>query len=215
MKALRCRGGKLARFFCYILLTISFVIFGSMSFSWSSSLEQTSALAKAAEILPQKEMIEKVETGTIQNWMVQPISYSYSAPSINFSNYISILGRTVEFVNTNTTNITPDYQIARYFNGPYNGKFYFGHNSNYILGGLANLPVGSVFSITIDGYTHYYRIDCLETVEKSAIMNGEMADIAMAKWRGQSYSVSLMTCAGQSYGGGDASHRTLAFANEI
>lgn len=202
MKALKCRGGKLARIFCYSLLSLSLSVFGSMPFSWSSNFEQASAFSMVFEAMSEKNALDEINSGAL-------------ADIYNSNDHISILGRTIEVVNTNTTSSTPDYQIARYVNGAYKGKFYFGHNSSFLLGGLANMNNGSVFSITTNEVIHYYRVEHLETVEKTSIMNGEMVDIAMARWNGRSYSVSLMTCAGQSYGNGDASHRTLVFANEI
>ncbi len=202
MKALKCRGGKLARVFCYLLLLSSLLVFSSMSFSWSSNFEQASAFSINVDPLSQKEFLENINTG-------------YLASSYNSSNYISILGRRIEVVDTETTNVTPVSKIGRYIGYGYPGKFYFGHNTSYLFGGLANMSVGDNFSITIAGYKHNYRVMHIEVVEKISIMNGEMIDIAGARWKGRNYSVSLMTCAGQSYGNGDASHRTLVFANEI
>lgn len=208
------RGGRKPRLFLLIFSLILSVVFASSKFD--SSFE--TAWSFDASI---NEPIEAIEPVTLA-----PIVASYAASrpitiqkannvSVSNSNALNILGRVVPFVNYNSTNSTPNTGAARLVNSSFNGKFFFAHNSNSGFGGLGNLKAGSTFTITIDGIVHRYNVRVVEDVEKSYIENNHlMNNIARAKWNGQNYSVSLMTCSGVSLGGGDATRRIVLFANE-
>ena len=129
----------------------------------------------------------------------------YSAPA---SNYITIGGRTVSIEYSNTTEYTPAVNAA-YLNG---SKFIYGHNSGTTFGHIAGLPVGTTFSVNLGGTTKTYRIANTVTLEKNSQVAPKMRAIVNAQYNGASYDLSIMTCAGTSYGNGDASHRTIVFA---
>ncbi len=135
-----------------------------------------------------------------------------------YGNYISILGKTLSVVYTDTTTADSGNHVNRF-----RDRFYYGHNSAGVFGNLGSLGIGSTFSITVDGATHNYRVANVVIFEKNTSsgklqLNGSgsyMNSVAGARYGGRQYSVSLMTCHGTSYGNGDASHRLVVFADEI
>ena len=149
-----------------------------------------------------------------------PVSYvreeGYgSAPAGNF---IAISGRNIAVVDVDSTVLNAGDHVNKY--GP---RFYYGHNSGTVFGGLVNYGVGSSFSINYNGVMHNYRVAKVVIFEKNVELgllqlNGSgsyMNSVAAARSEGVQYDVSLMTCYGTSYGNGDASHRYVVFANEI
>ena len=66
----------------------------------------------------------------------------------------------------------------------------------------------------MDGELHTYQIAYTETMEKPKVEQN-MLSIAYANYGGANYDLSLMTCAGRSVGGGDATHRFVVFAYRI
>ena len=110
----------------------------------------------------------------------------------------------------------------------YLGNFLFGHNSGTVFGHLAGLPIGTEFSVTIDGNTTNYRISNKIVFNHEFTPSGQellypdgypgrnfMNSIVAARYLGQQYSLSLMTCHGISYGNGDASQRLVVYADII
>lgn len=101
------------------------------------------------------------------------------------------------------------------------GALVYGHNTWNLMGNLSSLGIGSNFTITEGGVTTTYQVANVVLFEKNdnkLQLNGSgsyMAAVAQATHMGQHYSVALMTCAGQSYGNGDASHRLVVFANQV
>lgn len=130
-------------------------------------------------------------------------------------NYISILGRTIDLFVSNDTSINAGSRVARYINGAkYRGQFYYGHNYNYVFGGLAGLSIGSTFTINLDGINYNYRVVKVETVANDNALASNMSKIASGRdYNGTQYDVTLMTCAGTPYGNGNATHRTIVYAN--
>lgn len=102
-------------------------------------------------------------------------------------------------------------------------SFLFGHNANNVLGHLAS---ESGFRIELmDGRVFHYVIMSQEVVcdysnpdfpcvnYDEPVLN--MQDALKAERKIGRIGVALMTCAGQLIGGGDATHRRLAYAIEI
>lgn len=224
MKAKYSRGGKNPRIF------LLFLIFALSIFGVGQNFAQAEPEQINFEVLQpiefsELEEIEMIDTGTLAGWYksetpratVSTVSYNYvptAAPS--YSSSVTIMGRTLEIIDTNTTASTPSSQVARFVRGgAYDGRFLFAHNYSWLFGGLANLYSGYTFSTNIYGTTHNYRVAYVITVPNDAALANNMNDIAKAKYNGVQYSLSLMTCAGTSYGNGNASHRTLVFAYEF
>ncbi len=133
-------------------------------------------------------------------------------------NTISIVGRTLDIVDVADTTVDAGNHVNKY-----GDKFFYGHNSAGVFGGLVNLGVGNVFSITYGGVTTNYQVARVVVYEKNTStgrlqLNGAgnyMRQVANAKSDGVQYSISLMTCYGKSLGRGDATHRLVIFANAI
>lgn len=131
---------------------------------------------------------------------------------------ITIAGRIIPVVVVGDTRIDSGNRVNRY-----GDRFYYGHNSGAVFGGLSGVGVGNVFSITFGGVTTNYQVAERVIFEKNRDNgrlqiggNGNyMRGVADAKYGGIQYSISLMTCSGTSYGNGDASHRLVLFANRI
>ena len=133
-------------------------------------------------------------------------------------NYISISGRDIPVVDVDSTAVNAGDHVNKY-----GSRFYYGHNTGTVFGGLVNYGVGSSFAINYNGARHNYRVAKVVIFEKNVELgllqlNGSgsyMNSVAAARSEGVQYDVSLMTCYGTSYGNGDASHRYVVFANEI
>ncbi len=134
------------------------------------------------------------------------------------SDSITIAGRVLDIVDVDSTLVDSGDHVNHY-----DQKFYYGHNSSAVFGGIVNLDAGDTFSITRGGVTTNYRVATTVIYEKNTSngllqLNGEgdyMWYVAKARIGKTKYDVSLMTCYGRSLGGGDATHRFVIFANAI
>lgn len=135
----------------------------------------------------------------------------YTAPANN----IAIAGRTIEVVDVASTTVDAGNHVNRF-----RGKLLYGHNSAGVFGAILGLGAGATFSVATNGVTTNYRVARTETFEKNATtgqlqlngMGSYMNGVAAAYYGGVYYDMALMTCAGVSYGNGDASHRFVIFA---
>ena len=133
-------------------------------------------------------------------------------------NYISISGKNIPVIDVTSTTVNAQDHVNKY-----GDRFYYGHNSASVFGGLVNYGVGSTFSINYGGVQHNYRVAKTVIYEKNAELgtlqlNGSgsyMKAVAKARSDNIQYDISLMTCYGTSYANGGASHRLVIFANEI
>lgn len=131
---------------------------------------------------------------------------------------IYITGKTLPVVTVNSTVVDSGNQVNKY-----GDRFYYGHNSGAVFGGLVNLGEGSTFSVTLGGTTVNYRVAKKQVFQKNREsgrlqLNGAgnyMWNVALARHNGVQYDISLMTCHGIPYGDGDASERLVLFANRI
>lgn len=143
--------------------------------------------------------------------------------TVTRGSYISIGGRDISIFDTGTTAVDAGSRVARY-----GDRFLFGHNSGSVFGHLAGLPIGTEFSVTLNGNTTNYRISNKVIFNHEFTPSGQellypegypgrnfMSSIINARYMSRQYSLSLMTCHGISYGGGDASQRLVVFADAI
>ena len=136
----------------------------------------------------------------------------YVAPANN----IQIAGRVIEIVDVASTEVNAGNHVNKY-----GEKFLYGHNSVGVFGGLYNVGVGSVFAMSYGGATRNYQVMQVVVFEKNDGMlqlEGEgnyMGAVSRARHAGVNYDLSMMTCYGTMYSGGDASHRLVLFANAI
>jgi len=222
-RTVRSRGGIIPRIFLFLSLAAILIELGDY-FDILAFADRAAVADFAYAEFETKNQIKEIDTGKLATAPKSTPVYTapvYTAPAyVAPRNYMSIMGRQIEIVTTNTTATTPEAQIARFVgkNRPdkYPGVFYFGHNTADLLGGLADMPVGSTFSITLDGVTRNYKIMVNQTVPNDQKLDDLMeTEVARAIHNGVKYSVSLMTCAGQPLPGRNATHRTIVYANEI
>ena len=136
----------------------------------------------------------------------------YVAPANN----IQIAGRVIEIVDVASTEVNAGNHVNKY-----GEKFLYGHNSAGVFGGLYNVGAGSVFAMSYGGTTRNYQVMQVVVFKKNDGMlqlEGEgnyMGAVSRARYAGVNYDLSMMTCYGTMYSGGDASHRLVLFANAI
>lgn len=141
----------------------------------------------------------------------------YYAPALN---YINIAGRTINIENVDSTAVNAGDHVNKF------GNFLYGHNSYSVFGSLNTLSEGETFVVALDGVSQTYIIKRIVLYEKvsqtllhevGADSNLSMSFVARAKTSAKAdpYDLSIMTCAGTSYGNGDASHRLVLFADKI
>lgn len=176
----------------------------------SSKMVETVPLPKPEVVTAVAKPAKTVSTSMASAIVAQP---TYVAPM----NKIQIGGRTIEIINTdNTKNNSGNYVYK------YGTKFLYGHNSANVFGVLYNLGAGATFSVTENGQTQNYVVRQAVIYEKvndyTLKLNDQeimMSVITRARYAGTNYDLSLMTCYGTMYAGGDASHRLVLFANAI
>lgn len=134
------------------------------------------------------------------------------------SSTIAVAGRLLEIVDVSDTAVDSGNHVNKY-----GDKFLYGHNSAGVFGGLVNLGVGNIFTVSYGGVSRNYQVAKIVVYEKDAEtgklrLDGAgnyMRSVANARSGDVWYDLSLMTCYGISYGNGDASHRLVVFANAI
>lgn len=221
----------------FLLILISFVsIFIAPEFLMASDTVELTALndAKIVETIPIVEVEPEPEPEPVSSPVVEPVNKpaaatvaapAYVAPVME--NYITVGGKTIEIFDSGDTAIDAGKHVARYNNG----SFLYGHNSSEVFRALYWVNRGEIFSVTYGGVTTNYRVEDrivyrktdaynLKVDDDSSYINGH--DVPMKyvasgydERGGKKYSVALMTCYGESYGDGDASHRLVIFANAI
>ena len=199
-----------------------------LSFSVAEHPETSTFLVQKTEITPVSQVENKVNA-TVASVKTQSTSVSKTTTSrrsggnssnssscLNYTSVgsISIGGRNINIINGcidgNNQLETPNSGAA-----VYNTRFIYGHNSNDTFGFLKNLSVGTEFSVTLNGVTKRYKIARKDTLSRDTFINKDVRrKIYTASYEG-SYALAIMTCAGTSYGNGDASHRLIIQATRI
>lgn len=167
------------------------------------------------EIQPEETTPEVVALATYSEPAVDhsaPVVYSepvYVAPQIVNYTVSYYIGSVAEYTDT-------AYNLR--YDGLYKfRKMIYGHNSYNLLGNLSSRYVGETFTITEGGVARSYVVTGVQTYEKTSDGNlnwdaGLMSRIATSALGND---IALLTCAGVSFGNGDASHRLVVFANAI
>ena len=94
-------------------------------------------------------------------------------------------------------------------------KMIYGHNSYNLLGTLAYRYVGETIAIVDGGATNYYVVSDIQMYEKTddGGLNGDPKLMTKIAKTALGHDLALLTCAGTSYGNGDASHRLVVFVD--
>ena len=97
------------------------------------------------------------------------------------------------------------------------GKLVYAHNSANLLGNLSGIAIGEIFNVTENGVTTSYRVADKVTYAKTSDGYLENDPYLMGKIKNTAmgHNMALMTCAGVSYGNGDASHRLVVYADAV
>ncbi|MDO5481084.1 MAG: hypothetical protein Q4F60_01930, partial [Candidatus Saccharibacteria bacterium] len=117
-------------------------------------------------------------------------------------NSISFSGRTIEIFYSSDTKIDSGSRVGFYGSG-----FLYGHNSSAVFGSLGSVQN---FSVTLNGVTKNYQVVNRVTLPKTCANSTECAQKYMKpftstrSYRGKTYDLILMTCAGTPTGPGDA-----------
>lgn len=219
------------------IFTAFLVGFKACSAMFSSQINDYPAITTSQNLQP-LDQLSAPEQGTIteitatrtnpQTTATRTVSrQTTTAPCNNYYGYLTIGGKNICLVATNTTNGTLSYSHAYTLHSSnhnsYN-QYIFGHNSANIFGNLANLPAGATFSLTTNGQTANYRISFKETTcdysnpsypcsqfPNDPVLN--MLDVVNPSRRGA--HLAIMTCAGTPIGNGDATHRLTVYAVKI
>lgn len=156
-------------------------------------------------VTPAKTPETPVETTT-------PAPILAPAPTVPADN-ITINGRTIGITAVDSTTRESGNGVNKI------GKLLYGHNSSAVFGDLDTLTIGSTFTITENGETKTYQVSKITTYEKNPDgrlqLGGSGSYMKAIRDRALGHSVAIMTCAGTSYGNGDASHRLVIFADII
>lgn len=148
-----------------------------------------------------------------------PTKVIYASSNYNTSvnqgnwNHISLAGRNLGVTEVSSLVMNPGNATLKF------RKMIYGHNTAGIFGNLQSLGVGSVFTVELNGITTNYRVSEKVTFEKSSSttlrVNGQTYTMDALTRNAKGHSLMLLTCAGQSLGGGDATHRLAMFADAI
>lgn len=132
-------------------------------------------------------------------------------------------GKTIPVFQSADTLIDAGSKAALYSTG----KFIYGHRTTDVFGQLESLPLGTQFTLRVDGETKTYRIVYAvlldhETKTWNAAegrymseTDNNMRDLVQAKYGEKTYDLAMMTCSGRSLGGGDATKRYVVFAYRV
>lgn len=127
---------------------------------------------------------------------------------------IELDGKILSLEQTSDTKVDAGQHVKKY-----GQKLFYGHNLPEVFGGLKNLEVGENFTVTESEILVEYKVAEVVTFNKVSSevleLNNQkyaMSAIADYAW---GHDAVLMTCAGESYGDGDATQRLVVFADRV
>lgn len=141
---------------------------------------------------------------------------SYSSTSSYPANYIAISGRVLEIIDISSTAVDAGNHVNKY-----GSKFLYGHNSAEVFGGLSGVGVGNTFEVSYGGASAVYIVTEVGMYEKTNdthitdVSTGTVYAMGAIARNAKGHDYAIMTCAGQSYGNGDASHRLVVYADRV
>ena len=162
------------------------------------------------------EPVEKAELATPVSYRAVPAVYygntGYGGSTEQGSwNHIAVAGKRLAVTEVSSLEINPGNATKKF------RKMIYGHNTAGVFGVLSSLGIGSTFSVTLGGVTTNYRVSEIVMFEKISSTrlsaNGVNYSMDALNRNAKGHSIMLLTCAGQSLGGGDATHRLAVFAD--
>ena len=95
-------------------------------------------------------------------------------------------------------------------------KLVYGHNTANLMGNLASLTVGDTFEVVEGGVATSYRVAAVNIYENTENgLAGDPSLMGKIAYSALGHDLALLTCAGQMYESGGASHRLVVFADFI
>ena len=195
---------------------------GVDSIAEATKVSDSEAKAQVAEAKEQTatQAVAKTTAKNVANTSAAKSAQQPAQPAAP-ANSITIAGNTIEIVNVSAI-VDSGYHVNRY------SKLLYGHNYSSVFGKLSSLGVGSTFVVRVNGHETTYRVGNKVYYDKdNSTKNGAlrrnggkknyMRSIANAYDfdASKQYDFALMTCAGKSLGGGDATQRLVLYASAI
>ena len=152
---------------------------------------------------------------------VQESVYEFASSSASTAAYEPVYATPVLQNYTVTSVVSRDVYMStanNLGNGIYKyNKMIYGHNSAGLLGSLAYRYVGETIAITEGGVTSNYVVSAIAVYAKTAdgFLEGDRRLMTNIANTALGHDVALLTCAGTSYGNGDASHRLVVYADRV
>lgn len=190
-----------------LMATDEVILTGLNSDKIYETVYNESVLEETHEEVAYADVVEEVAVYDEPEYYSEP---EYAVPS----NSIAVAGRIIDIVDVDNTAVDAGDHVNKY-----GDKFLYGHNSNHVFGVLSGVGVGNIFTIVYDGISTNYQVKEVVLYEKTSAttlgLNGVTYKMgAIVNGRGK-YDMVLMTCAGESYGNGDASHRLVIYADAV
>lgn len=166
------------------------------------SAEKTLATSYKTGVTAQNRATStRVATGTAGSTVT-------NSAATNTGSYITIAGANIPLFAAGNTSVNPGSNAASY------GRLIYGHRGT-AFGNIASLPAGSSFTIARNGAAENYVVAGVIALDRATTARFMYSLVNQASYKGQTYSLILMTCAGAPGDNGDASHRTIVFANRV
>jgi hypothetical protein len=212
-----------------LLSTLSFIgvktgLYSAISNNNVNIDETPLVTSNTSENLDKIDVVAKAEIDEIIAAPVISAKTTKSTPSKCSVDYAKILinGKTICVFTTNDLGVDAGQKVAMY-----NGNFLFGHNSAAV---FADLGRADTFQIVKGAETKTYKIMSSQVYcdYSNAYQYPDNPEYKCANYNQPVLSMSavlnpakkgadfsLMTCAGQGVGNGDATHRLVAYAVQI
>lgn len=138
-------------------------------------------------------------------------------PAEILGDYLAFNGRKIPLTEVDSTDRESGDGVNKI------NKLIYGHNSASVFAGLDTLTAGATFTISLGGAETTYRVFASVIYDKNPDgrlqLNGRGSYMKAirdrASYNNTPHDLALMTCAGISYGNGDASQRLVIFADAI
>lgn len=138
-------------------------------------------------------------------------------PAEILGDYLAFNGRKIPLTEVDSTDRESGDGVNKI------NKLIYGHNSASVFAGLDTLTAGATFTISLGGAETTYRVFASVIYDKNPDgrlqLNGKGSYMKAirdrASYNNTPHDLALMTCAGISYGNGDASQRLVIFADAI
>lgn len=200
---------KTGKIYPILLILFIFLMFFANAFKASALRDESfdSAPLYIPENIEKKEPVQAKKTTIAKNFASET-QKTVSVPTFRVTKYIASCTSANCFVDENAQNGVVQYKTT----------FFYGH-STLAFNDLKTRYVGDLLQIVDkNGTTHTYQVK-QRIVKSKAYLNGDgkndgfTSNMYGAKYLGQKYSISLMTCGNGA--NNDGNYRLILFADEV